>query len=137
MKAHRARAGRKGGLSRSEKKLAAVRENGKLGGRPKLPVSVLNCFPFTPEHLKEMRQARELHHYLLFHGITWARIKPNFTECSVDVLVRDRDWDRASALDSELADLVRRRENLSKRLDALDSDVRSLKARKHNQSTLE
>ena len=35
------RGGRKGGLSRSPAKIAAVRENGLKGGRPRKPVPVL------------------------------------------------------------------------------------------------
>lgn len=39
VKKYLASIGSKGGLSKSEAKLAAVRENGKLGGRPRNPLT--------------------------------------------------------------------------------------------------
>jgi hypothetical protein len=150
---HHSTAGRKGGLSRSDKKLAAVRENGKRGGRPRYPVTVLHTFQFTPERellrlnkdvvlrrrddsnakttafgimgvtfrpasaqerldhflgedfKHRNRLARELVRRLRLHKI-WAKIKvrrnPRYVDADhadVHVLVRDRDWSRALALD--------------------------------------
>lgn len=145
---HHIQAGRKGGQSRSEKKLVAVRENGKLGGRPRYPVSLLHTFSPAPdaellqvhkdvalrrgeqkgrrlvfrplneeerlEHLRSehfmhrKRSARELVRYLRSNNI-WAKTEEDWVQMledrrrgvsdvyhvEVDVLIRDRDRDRA------------------------------------------